>query len=166
LKSTTRAYNKTNNKDETMPYEIKCNDCGKRTKASQIVDLITKHVNESGRFVCKECSSTDTYIYKSSVLQENGETWERWIRGIIQIQTDYETYSPYVFLTASGEQEDPDGIHFNYYKDTRSQKGGRLKHGHGPGGAPVLSKDEYLQLTRRLLELGVLTKEDIETLLK
>ena len=46
----------------------------------------------------------------SSPLQEKGEIWERWIKGIIRIKTDYETYSPYIFLTADTEDGQVNGF--------------------------------------------------------
>jgi len=101
----------------------------------------------------------------SSPLQEKGEIWERWIKGIIRIKTDYETYSPYIFLTADTEDGQVNGIHFNYYKDTRSQ-GGRLKHGHGPGGASVLNKAELLVLLEKLILFGCISVAEIDGLLK
>jgi hypothetical protein len=35
-----------------------------------------------------------------------------------------------------------------------------LKHGHGPGGAPVFSKDELFQLLEKLVAYGVFNRQD------
>ncbi len=51
----------------------------------------------------------------------------------------------------------------NYYKDTRGS-GGRLKHGHGPGGAPALAKDECLDLIEKLVANGFLRVSDLRRL--
>jgi microsomal dipeptidase-like Zn-dependent dipeptidase len=66
-----------------------------------------------------------------------------------------------VFLNSATPEGEVRGIHFNYFKDTRPQ-GGSLKHGHGPGGAPVVSKDELLSLIVDLSQHGVITAEDVE----
>jgi len=66
-----------------------------------IVDRLKNHTNQCGRFVCSKCSGIDTSIYRISDLQEGpAEKWERWIKGVIQIDSGFETYCPYVFLTA------------------------------------------------------------------
>ena len=83
---------------------------------------------------------------------------------MVRITTDFETYCPYVFLTAQEKDGEVDGIHFNYYKDTRPG-GGKLKHGHGPGGAPVFSKSELLQLLKKLITYGCFSSEDLRPLI-
>ena len=81
---------------------------------------------------------------------------------IIRLSSDSEdTYQPYVFLT-TGELGGPvSGVHFGYYKDLTKQNG-KLKHGHGPGGAPVLNKQMLLRLLRRLGDYGVVTADELE----
>jgi hypothetical protein len=145
-----------------MAYDLKCRTCDTRTWAGNIVDLLKDHTNESGRFVCSKCSGTDTFIFRSSVLQEGPEeTWERWIKGVIRIDSRIETYSPYIFLTADLEDGPVTGLHFHYYKDTRAQPGGRLKHGHGPGGPPVLEIDALFNILEHLVTQGILPKERV-----
>ena len=142
-----------------MGYVMECS-CGHQTGAANIVDLIRSHTDPQGWLVCGQCNRPGAYIQRRSELQE-GELWERCIKGAIPVETDYPTYTPYVFLTAASPTDEPTGVHFNYYKDTRSD-GGRLKHGHGPGGAPVLSLDELLQLLRKLGRARFLTPEHLE----
>lgn len=55
------------------------------------------------------------------------------------------------------------GLHFDYYKDTRSLPGGRLKSGSGPGGGPALDVDDLFKILRRLLTEGVISKEQIHS---
>jgi hypothetical protein len=144
-----------------MAYWFHCRECSSDTWTANIVDLFNNHTNASGRFVCSNCKSTDTYIYKRSELREPGEIWERWIKGAIRIDSESETYSPYVFLTADTEDGDITGLHFNYYKDLRPQ-GGRLKSGAGPGGGPVLGVEDIFHILRHIIEIGALTKQDAE----
>lgn len=145
-----------------MAYDVKCRTCDAHTSAGNIVDLLKHHTNQSGRFVCAKCSGTDTFIYRISDLQEGPEEkWERWIKGVILIDSGIQTYSPYVFLTADSEDGPITSLHFHYYKDTRSQPGGRLKHGHGPGGPPVLGIDDLFRILEHLITQGILPKERV-----
>jgi hypothetical protein len=145
-----------------MAYDVKCRGCNAHTAVGNIVDLLKDHTNQSGRFVCSKCSGTDTFIYRISALQEGPEQkWERWIKGVIPIDSGIETYSPYVFLTADSEDGPVTGLHFHYYKDTRAQPGGRLKHGHGPGGPPVLGIDGLFCILEHLVTQGILPKERV-----
>jgi hypothetical protein len=145
-----------------MSYEIACRSCHKESRASEIVELIQDHTNEIGKFLCSHCGSTDTYIYRESNLQEKGLKWKRWIKGIIVVGSDEPTYVPYIFLTASAEDAMPNGLHFHYYKDTRSHPGGKLKHGHGPGGPPVLEKTDLFKILERLTTTGMISRDDIK----
>ena len=146
-----------------MSYDIQCRKCKEHTWAGNIVDLLKEHTDEKGRFFCEHCQGTDTFIYRESQLQEEGEVWERWIKGVIQIDSGIKTYSPYIFLTADSEGGRPTGLHFHYYKDTRSHSKGRLKHGHGPGGPPVLRKNDLFIIIDHLVALGVLSKEKVKS---
>lgn len=150
-----------------MAYDIKCRSCGAVTWADNIVNLLKEHADSTGRFLCATCQSVDTYIYRESPLQEGqGEYWRRWIKGVIRIETGGPTYSPYIFLTAESEDGPVSGLHFNYYKDTRSQQGGRLKHGHGPGGAPVLGVTDLLTVFEYLIRNNLISKDQIRHLLE
>lgn len=148
-----------------MAYQIQCRSCKKYTWAGNIVDLLKEHTNDIGFFVCANCGSTDTYIYRKSSLQEKGEVWERWIKGVIQIDSGIETYCPYIFLTADSEEDGPTGLHFHYYKDTRAQ-GGNLKHGHGPGGPPVLAIKDIFIVLEHLLSIGIISVYDIQNFIE
>ncbi|HWP90817.1 MAG TPA: hypothetical protein VNN20_01270 [Thermodesulfobacteriota bacterium] len=146
---------------------IKCRNqnCQERTWANDIVDLIDNHTDTRGRLKCSKCGISDAYIYRKSNLQEKDKVFERWIKGVIRITTPYQTYSPYVYLISDEENGDITGIHFNYYKDARSKPGGKLKHGHGPGGVPVLSQKELLDLIEKLISFCCLSVQDIKNLL-
>ena len=150
-----------------MPYEIQCRDCVKTTWVANIVDLIKNHIQSgSGKFICSHCSGKDTFIYRESKLNEKSddgtpEVWERWIKGVMTVDSGFETYCPYIFLTADSEDSQPNGLHFHYYKDTRTQEGGKLKHGHGPGGPPVLPIEDILLIIRHLIINGFLSKGKI-----
>lgn len=147
-------------------YRIRCRnpDCQRETYPKNIVDLIDNHTDSLGRLICIVCGNPDAYIYKESPLQERGQTWPRWIKGIIRITTDFETYSPYVLLSANTESGAVTDVQFLYYKDTRPQ-GGRLKHGHGPGGGPALNKKEILQFVKKLVLYGLISVEDVNDVL-
>lgn len=145
-----------------MGYDIQCRECKTTTWAGNIVDLLTNHTDPGGRFVCAQCQGTDTFIYRESKLQEEGEVWHRWIKGVICVYTGIPTYSPYIFLTADAEDGPITGLHFHYYKDTRSHKNGRLKHGHGPGGPPVLGTTDLFPIIEHLVSAGVLSRAEIK----
>src|SRR5580700_122351 len=49
---------------------------------------------------------------------------------------------------------------FSYYKDTRPS-GGRLKLGHGPGGPPVLGKQQLLSLVAKLVDVGIVSRQEL-----
>jgi hypothetical protein len=152
-----------------MPYTVECNssNCLKKIWVDHIVDLIEYHTDEFGKLKCNECGVSDAYIHKKTTLQEKGEEWERYIKGVIRIDTGVETYSPYIFLvTGSKNEQENFAYHFNYYKDCRDLPNGKLKHGHGPGGAPVFSSDELLQLLKRLMDYGAIKVPEIEKLIK
>jgi len=146
-----------------MPYDISCKNCNEYTRASNIVDLFKEHTNKEGKFVCSHCRGTDTSIYRESDLQEEGEVWKRWIKGVIQIDTGIETYFPYIFLTAGSEDGNPTGLHFHYYKDTRKYPNGQLKHGHGPGGPPVLVNEDLFTIIRNLVQAGIMSIDDVQS---
>lgn len=144
----------------TMSYSITC-DCGKVTWANNIVELIRNHTNEIGHIICTECSFPRAHIFQESRVQEKGKPWRRYIKGVIPIRTAYEVYTPYIFLSSETKTGEIDHIQFYYYKDTRKD-GGRLKHGHGPGGTPAFNKKELFQLLEKLINYGCLTKKEIK----
>lgn len=137
-----------------------CPDCNTKSRAWTIVDLIRDYRTATDRLCCPSCRA-DAYVQRSSHLQERGAVWERWIKGVIPVTTDAPSFTPYVFLTAASPTGPVSALHFNYYKDTRSEVGGRLKHGHGPGGAPVLTKGEFLTLIGRLVIDGIFTHAEV-----
>ena len=139
-----------------MGWTIKCADksCGKVSQASNIVDLIKHHCDADGWFVCSHCKGKG-YIEKSFDLQEPGETWKPYLRGVIPLGTPGETYQPFVFLVSYSPTDVPCEVWFSYYKDTRPI-GGRLKLGYGPGGPPVLEADQILQIIKAMIKLKCL----------
>ena len=141
-----------------MAWHINCNDrgnCGRTTGASNIVVLIDHHRNEDGYFQCGHCGSSG-YIEKTFRLQEPGETWNPYLKGIIRLgDSPDDTYQPFVFLVSNQPEEPPSQLWFSYYKDTRPS-GGKLKLGYGPGGPPVLSASRVAQLVVELRQLNVL----------
>ncbi len=147
-----------------MGWLIKCSaGCGNDTWAGNIDELIRNHRDNDGWFVC-QCGAYG-YIEKSFDLQEPGETWEPYLRGIIPLGTDGDTYQPFVFLVSYDAGSPVNDIWFSYYKDTRPT-GGRLKLGYGPGGPPVLGKEQVLQMLKQMKSLGCLTQQEIDAALK
>lgn len=148
-----------------MSWSIQCNNekCKEFTLASNIVDLIDKHTNSDGWFVCSHCGSSG-FIKKSFDLQEPGNTWEPYLRGAIRLGDKDDSYQPFVFMVSYKPDAKSNDIWFSYYKDLR-ETGGRLKLGYGPGGPPVLGIEQILLLLKRLLDLGLIEKEKIEKII-
>src|ERR1700688_61617 len=132
--------------------------CGQETWAANIVDLIEHHRNEAGWIVC-ECGKPG-YIEKSYGLQEGGDPWEPRLRGVITLGEACDPYQPFIFLVDYKDEGKVKDIWFSYYKDLRKD-GGRLKTGAGPGGAPVICKEQLLQMLSQLVKMEYLTKEEI-----
>jgi hypothetical protein len=148
-----------------MSWYIQCSnhDCKGVTIASQIVDLIENHTNESGWIKCNICGKNG-YIKKSFNLQE-GNTWKPFLRGIIPLGEEGATYQPFVFLVSYKPNSPIKDVWFSYYKDLR-EEGGNLKLGYGPGGPPVLGKSDLLILLGRLIDLNCLSIDSIKELVK
>ena len=147
-----------------MAWRIKCSDakCERETWASNIVDLISAHLDKDGWFLC-QCGQHG-YIEKSFALQEEGQTWEPFLRGIVSLGENGNTYQPFVFLVSNTAEGPANNVWFSYYKDLRAS-GGRLKLGYGPGGPPVLDIDSVLRLLRQLTNIGCLSRKEIENVL-
>lgn len=143
-----------------MGYLIDCPNCSAKTWASNMVELIQDHLGQTGTLRCIACQVEGAHIYRESTLQEQGEVWTRRICGVIPLDSGIPTYTPYVLLTADPGSAQPDGIHFGYFKDTRPS-GGKLKHGHGPGGGPALGFDLLFQLLRKLGGAGLINADDL-----
>lgn len=143
-----------------MGWQINCTEatCGKQAWAENIVDLIAKCRDRNGWLLC-QCGHHG-YIEKSFSLQEPGEVWEPFLRGVIPLGDGGEVYQPFVFLVSYEPQGEVTDIWFSYYKDLR-QSGGRLKLGYGPGGPPVLGKAQLLQLLRHLRQVGYFTEAEL-----
>jgi len=144
-----------------MAWMIKCinTQCGKETWADNIVTLISDHRDNNGWFKC-QCGKQG-YIEKSFKMQEPGETWKPFLRGIMPLGNKNEVYQPFVFLVSYNSPFDPvSDIWFSYYKDLRST-GGRLKLGYGPGGPPTLDKKMLLQLMLELRNIGFVSASEL-----
>ncbi|MEE9441986.1 MAG: hypothetical protein V3V99_04895 [candidate division Zixibacteria bacterium] len=151
-----------------MGYKIVCSNCDATKIAYNIDDLIKNHIDEDGKLIINCCDNPNTSINKKSDLQEKSEKWERWIKRVLILPSEIPSYSPYVFLVSNSEDSNTiSGAHFHYFKDTRQydknnrRKSGALKHGHGPGGPPVLDKEQILFLLEKLIESGLLSKKDL-----
>ena len=143
-----------------MAWLITClsETCGKQTWAADIVDLIKNRLSPEGWIRC-QCGQPG-YVAKKFALQEKGETWEPYLRGVVPLGEAGEVYQPFVFLvsyTPGGPIED---AWFSYYKDMR-KSGGRLKLGYGPGGPPVLSWDDILSLVRHAIKNGLVREQQV-----
>jgi hypothetical protein len=150
-----------------MGWTIRCTDsaCPRETWATNIVDLIENHTDKTtGWFLCG-CGKPG-HIAKSYKLQEKGETFEPCLRGVLPLGTPGNTYQPFVFLISYEAAGPVWDLWFCYYKDTRSEPGGKLKLGHGPGGPPVLGSSEVLALVKKIVGLGILTKEQVKEALE
>jgi hypothetical protein len=143
-----------------MGWLIKCTDstCGQKSWASNIVDLIAQHRDTEGWFICP-CGKHG-YIEKKFPMQEGGEHWEPFLRGIIPLGEANEVYQPFVFLVSYKSTGEATDVWFSYYKDLRSS-GGRLKLGYGPGGPPVLSKSMFLSLVSRLVQTKCFSSNEV-----
>jgi hypothetical protein len=144
-----------------MGWSIQCNNskCNSVTWATNIVDLIDNHTDESGWFVCAQCGSGG-FIEKSFDLQEPGHRWEPYLRGAIRLGGTDDTYQPFVFVVSYEPDGKVNNVWFSYYKDLR-ETGGRLKLGYGPGGPPVLGIEQLLSLIKKLNTLGMIKKVTI-----
>jgi hypothetical protein len=147
-----------------MAWQIRCcnANCGKETWASNIVELIRSHRDKNGWFLC-QCGENG-YIEKNFELQEEGETWEPFLRGVILLGKCGDTYQPFVFLVSYKRSGPAHDVWFSYYKDLRPS--GRLKLGYGPGGPPVLGKADVLRLVSELKTIGCLSAREISNALK
>lgn len=143
-----------------MAWQVKCtdSDCRQETWANNVVDLIENYRDGSGWFLCS-CGKHG-YIAKKFELQEPGEVWEPYLRGVIPLGESGDTYQPFVFLVSYEPSGDVTDIWFSYYKDLRNS-GGRLKLGYGPGGPPVLDKSNFLSLLSQLVATQCLTKQEV-----
>ncbi|MGO9010642.1 MAG: hypothetical protein ACLQPN_11110 [Bryobacteraceae bacterium] len=144
-----------------MGWLIKCADasCRRKTRAGNIVDLIASNRDANGWLRCQSCGRPG-YIEKRFELQEKGEVWKPYLRGIIPLGDPGDTYQPFVFLVSDSESGEVDSVWFSYYKDLRAT-GGNLKLGYGPGGPPVLHKTAILNLLRHLVERQFVTRAEI-----
>ena len=135
-------------------WKIKCaeSSCQAETVPSNITDLIRQIIamRAAGSFAAnvERCG----YIEKRFELQESGETWEPYLRGVVPLGEADDTYQPFVFLVRYSPVGPADSVWF-YYKDLRAS-GGRLKLGYGPGGPPDSYKDSLLRLFRELKRIG------------
>ena len=152
-----------------MAWTIKCGDgeCASETWTQNIVDLKRNHCDAQGWFLCGTCGSRG-YIPKQYDLQEGGEPWKPYLKGIIQPNGyNDDVYQPFAFLTSDSPDEAPSAIWFTYYKDTRDGQGaGRLKMGYGPGGPPVFKAKDVVDFVAQMIERGCLDAGDVKKALE
>jgi len=148
-----------------MGWSIQCSDskCSGFTWANNIVDLIQNHTDKDGWFKCSECGKSG-YIEKHFNLQEPGKTWDPYLRGIIPLGDEGDTYQPFVFIVSYEPKGKPKNVWFSYFKDLR-RSGGRLKLGYGPGGPPVLNSESIVYLLQKLIELKFISVKQINEVL-
>lgn len=152
-----------------MGFTVACSDssCGTITWAKNIVDLIENHTNADGWFICKTCQKPTGYIEKNFTLQEGEEEiWAPYLRGTIKVNDDREAiYQPFVFLVSYQPTSPVEDYWFCYYKDMRGQPNGRLKMGHGPGGPPVLGKQNIINLLKQMKAMNCISENDLRSVL-
>jgi len=143
-----------------MAWRVECakDGCSARDSVDNIVTLIEQHVDADGWFKCS--AGHRAYIRKSFQMQEGGEPWKPFLRGIYKFPV-LQAYEPFVFLVSDSESGPVNAVWFSYYKDLRGQ-GGRLKLGYGPGGPPVVQARDVVDLVEKLHALGCLTDSDLE----
>ena len=147
-----------------MAYCIKCLSCGEETTVPNIVDLINKYTDrafgdDGGWLQCRHCKALG-YVHQQSRTQEGDEDFTRCIKGVVRIKTSKKTFSPYVFFNSEEPSTEISHIHLCYYKDTRPN-GGRLKHGHGPGGPPAYWSGMFEELLKKLVKARFLSNDDL-----
>ncbi len=76
-----------------MGWSIECGypQCLQPSWASNIVELIGNFCDGDGLLVCPHCKKTSGYIRKKFNLQEEGETWEPILRGVIKLGNEGDT---------------------------------------------------------------------------
>lgn len=146
-----------------MAWQVECTRkrCGQQSWAANIVDLIADHTDEKGWFRCP--AGHPAYIEKSFELQEPGNRWEPYLRGVVPLGTPGDTYQPFVFIVSYEPASKPTDVWFSYYKDLR-ESGGRLKLGYGPGGPPVLGTRQVVSLLEHLRSLGCVSASQLRSL--
>ena len=149
-----------------MGWLIECNnpECGEKTWATQIDDLMRHHRNGDGRFRCSACRGSGRIRKEHQNMQSRNEA--PWCPQLVgAIQPDWFDanpncfYQPFAFVLET--EEDGPGVWMRYYKDTRNEPGGRLKFGDGPGGGPVFSPMDLVDLVAKLTKLGLLERDTV-----
>lgn len=136
-----------------------CEDGG--VWAENIVDLLNKHIDEEGWFECS-CKKRG-YIYRSYRLPEGGN-FEPVLKGAFRLGSPDHIYQPFVFLAGDEANHIIDFIWVSHYKDLRPT-GGFLRHGTGPGGPPVLAKEEILEIVFQLIRKGGIGPDEVKEML-
>lgn len=147
-----------------MAWDIACTNCrGQWTTAENIVDL-TNHLHPEGWFLCGHCNSRG-YIKRRYKKRETGLFFWLFLRAMLRPSTSQQTdtYQPFAFLVGESPDDAPKDllIWFCYYKDTRSEPGGDLRMGHGPGGPPVLEAAALIDLIAQMVKCRSLNPDDL-----
>ena len=167
-----------------MAWPVDCGNpqCSQPNWAGNITELIGKFCNDDGMLLCLHCNKPSGYIRKKFNQQEEGETWEPILRGVVKLGEIGDTNQPFVFLTSyecpreDGKPPTPiidspiTDLWFSYYKDLRGHlredgSPGRLKMGYEPGGPPVIGIPQLLELLRHILRLKMMNDSDVAAVL-
>src|ERR1700693_1327802 len=91
-----------------MAWQVDCGNhqCSKPSWAGNIVELIGSFCDDDGILICPHCKSPSGYIRKTFELQEEGETWEPILRGVVKLGEVGDTYQPFVFLASYAKDEE------------------------------------------------------------
>jgi len=136
--------------------------CGKKTRVSNIVDLVKKHRDQNGWFLC-ECGKQGYIPQSFKNVEPEGGRFEPLLRGIICLNDPEEIYQPFAFLVSYEPNGPVTDVMFSYYKDLRSS-GRRLKLGHGPGGPAVLRARSMVYVLKRLKAIGCVSARDLRAI--
>ena len=106
-----------------MGWTIECGypRCLQPSWASNIVELIGNFCDGDGLLVCPHCKKPSGYIRKEFNLQEEGETWEPILRGVIRLGNEGDTYQPFVFLASYQPDEEKGKPASHHFQNERAR---------------------------------------------
>ena len=147
-----------------MAYWLTCSGgCGGEccSVARNIIDLLDHHVGSDGRFFCSQCGGP-AFIGKKYRKPKGAEgAFEPILKGAFRtLPPEYDSYQPFVFLLGNAEDPEIESVWICHYTDLRS-RGGNLRNGAGPGGAPVLDKSLLFSVLSNLIRVGYLSEEEV-----
>ena len=138
-------------------WTIEClnSECGCVTYPENIADLMGRHLDDQGWFVCEECGSRG-HIRKPLTTAEGADTW--YLKAIIR-PTGYEErmYQPFAFLVGDETEDQPLDVWFRYYYDKQKQGSPPYISPFGP----VLKSTDVLKLLVQMVRKGCLETEQV-----